>query len=327
MNILISRHDKIGDFVVTLPMFKVLKEQRPELKLIALVSKINYDFAKNIDFIDDVILYDKNNLSKTLEDIKDEKIDTSISAFIDTNLGKLLFKSNIKKRIAPATKLAQFFFNKRVKQRRSRVEKKEFEYNLDLLKAFDESISLSYSYPLLEFSAFESNRIFNEFKREHKIVEKNRLVAFHPGSGGSTDGNLILEDYLKLAKKVSKIDDIEVIFTFGPDDLKLKEELEKKVDFDAVIYESKGALIDFCKLLSFFELFVSTSTGPMHLASCSNIKTVSFFGEKLVSTPKRWASISQEKFQNNFIVHENYTNELYQEIEDRVLEVLKIDEK
>ena len=29
-NILITRHDKIGDFVVSLPMFKLLKQQRPE---------------------------------------------------------------------------------------------------------------------------------------------------------------------------------------------------------------------------------------------------------------------------------------------------------
>ena len=65
MNLLITRHDKIGDFVVTLPLFKAIKEQYPNAKLTALVSKVNFDFAKNIDFIDDVILFDKNNLSKT----------------------------------------------------------------------------------------------------------------------------------------------------------------------------------------------------------------------------------------------------------------------
>ena len=46
MNLLITRHDKIGDFVVTLPLFKAIKEQYPNTKITALVSKINYKFAK-----------------------------------------------------------------------------------------------------------------------------------------------------------------------------------------------------------------------------------------------------------------------------------------
>lgn len=109
MNLLITRHDKIGDFVVTLPLFKAIKEQYPTTRITALVSKINYKFAKDIEFIDDVILYNKNDLDRTLQDIKSRNFDASISAYIDTELGKILYKSGIKKRVAPSTKLAQFF--------------------------------------------------------------------------------------------------------------------------------------------------------------------------------------------------------------------------
>ncbi len=86
MNLLITRHDKIGDFVVTLPLFKAIKEQYSEVKLTALVSKINFEFAKNLDFIDEVILYDKNDLDRTLQEIKSKNFDASISCFIDTSL-------------------------------------------------------------------------------------------------------------------------------------------------------------------------------------------------------------------------------------------------
>ena len=63
-NILITRHDKIGDFILSLPMFQVLKAQKKDIKTFALISKINYSFAKEISFIDEVILYDINNLDK-----------------------------------------------------------------------------------------------------------------------------------------------------------------------------------------------------------------------------------------------------------------------
>ncbi len=200
MNLLITRHDKIGDFVVTLPLFKAIKEQYPNTKLTALVSRVNFDFAKTVDFIDDVILFDKNDLKTTLEKIKEKKFDASISCYIDTTLGKLLFKSRIKKRVAPATKIAQLFFNKRVTQRRSQVLKTEWQYNLDLAKELFPDIKLEFSRPLLNIK-----------------TQKEKRVIFHPGFGGSSDGNLSLDDYINLARSISK-SFYEIVFSFGPDD-------------------------------------------------------------------------------------------------------------
>jgi ADP-heptose:LPS heptosyltransferase len=323
--ILITRHDKIGDFVVSLPMFKVLKQQKKHIKVYALVSKINYEFAKSIDFIDGVILYDKENKNKTLADIKKENFDLSISAFIDTSLGWILLRSNIKTRIAPATKIAQVFFNKKISQRRSKVEKKEFEYNLDLLKAYDETLDLNYSYPLIEFTKKEKEKVFANFKSLYSFDENKKLFAFHPGSGGSTDGNLRLDDYVKLALKITSLALVQVVFTFGPDDKDLKDELEIKIEKseDIFIYESKSSILDFCKLLGCFDLFVSTSTGPMHLAAINNIKTISFFGSNLFATPKRWASINEKDNQFNFILDENYESKDYLEIEKTLLTLSK----
>ncbi|MDX4028603.1 glycosyltransferase family 9 protein [Aliarcobacter skirrowii] len=306
MNLLITRHDKIGDFLVSLPLFKAIKEQYPNTKLTALVSKINFEFAKEIPFIDDVILYDKNNLNKTLEEIKLKKFDVSISCFIDTSLATLLFKSRIKKRVAPATKIAQIFFNIRVKQRRSKVEKTEWQYNLDLAKAIFPDIKLDFKRPLLNLD-----------------VKKEKRVIFHAGFGGSSDGNLSLDDYLNLARSI-KDSEYEVVFSFGPDDEKSKEYIESKLDFKATIYNSKGTLLDFTKYIASSTLFVSTSTGPMHLAGATNSKTLSFFGDSLFASSKRWATISDEKYQNNFMLNKNYSKDDYIKIENCLKEILDV---
>lgn len=306
MNLLITRHDKIGDFLVSLPLFKAIKEQYPSTKLTALVSKINFDFAKSLDFIDDVILYDKNNLNKTLEEIKLKKFDASISCFIDTSLATLLFKSRIKKRVAPATKIAQIFFNIKVMQRRSKVEKTEWQYNLDLAKAIFPDIKLDFKRPLLNLD-----------------VKKEKRVIFHAGFGGSSDGNLSLDDYLNLARSI-KDSEYEVVFSFGPDDEKSKEYIESKLDFKATIYNSKGTLLDFTKYIASSTLFVSTSTGPMHLAGATNSKTLSFFGDSLFASSKRWATISDEKYQNNFMLNKNYSKDDYIKIENCLKEILDV---
>ncbi|QKF82554.1 glycosyltransferase family 9 protein [Halarcobacter ebronensis] len=304
MNLLITRHDKIGDFVVTLPLFKAIKEQYPEVKITALVSKINFQFAKSLEFIDDVILFDKEDLLKTKQEIKTKKFDASISCFIDTALGKLLFLSGIKKRVAPATKVAQLFFNKRVKQRRSRVEKKEWEYNLDLGLALFSELKLEFTRPLIDFG-----------------VKKEKRVVFHPGFGGSSDGNLTLDDYINLARVVSQ-SSYKVVFTFGPDDTFSKEFIEKNIDFKAELIDSKMSLIDFTKYISEASLFVSTSTGPMHLAGLTNTKTLSFFGDTLFASSKRWGTISEESNQNNFMIPKNYNREIYEKIEKRLKEIV-----
>ncbi|MDX4013044.1 glycosyltransferase family 9 protein [Aliarcobacter skirrowii] len=306
MNLLITRHDKIGDFLVSLPLFKAIKEQYPNTKLTALVSKINFDFAKSLDFIDDVILYDKNDLNKTLQDIKSKKFDVSISCFIDTSLAILLFKSRIKKRVAPATKIAQIFFNIRVKQRRSKVEKTEWQYNLDLAKAIFPNIKLDFKRPLLNLD-----------------VKKEKRVIFHAGFGGSSDGNLSLDDYLNLARSI-KDSEYEIVFSFGPDDEKSKEYIESKLDFKATIYNSKGTLLEFTKYIASSTLFVSTSTGPMHLAGASNTKTLSFFGDSLFASSKRWATISDEKYQNNFMLNKNYSKDDYIKIKNCLKEILNV---
>ncbi|MDX4058488.1 glycosyltransferase family 9 protein [Aliarcobacter skirrowii] len=306
MNLLITRHDKIGDFLVSLPLFKAIKEQYPSTKLTALVSKINFDFANSLDFIDDVILYDKNDLNKTLQDIKSKKIDVSISCFIDTSLATLLFKSRIKKRVAPATKIAQIFFNIKVMQRRSKVEKTEWQYNLDLAKAIFPDIKLDFKRPLLNLD-----------------VKKEKRVIFHAGFGGSSDGNLSLDDYLNLARSI-KDSEYEIVFSFGPDDEKSKEYIESKLDFKATIYNSKGTLLEFTKYIASSTLFVSTSTGPMHLAGATNSKTLSFFGDSLFASSKRWATISDEKYQNNFMLNKNYSKDDYLKIENCLKEILDV---
>ncbi len=306
MKLLITRHDKIGDFVVTLPLVKAIKEQYPNTHITVLVSKINFSFAQEISFIDDVILYDKEDFLGTLKNIRAKKFDASISGFIDTRLGWLLFLSGIKKRISPATKIAQIFFNKKITQRRSRVEKTEWQYNMDLGKVLFPQLKSEFTKPLFSLKPIESS------------VKK---VVFHPGFGGSSDGNLTLDDYLNLARSIS-LEQCEVIFTFGPDDGVSKEYITQRLDFKATILESKMSLMEFCRFLSTCELFVSTSTGPMHLAGAVNIKTLSFFGDSLFASAKRWATIGDEEKQNNFCVPKDYSREIYMAIQKRLKEVI-----
>jgi len=309
MKILITRHDKIGDFVTMLPVCKVLKEQTDHT-IVMLVAKVNVALAKELDFIDDVIEY-TTDTKALIETIKSYNFEVSISGYIDTTLAKVLWRSKIPQRIAPATKIAQIFFNKRVKQRRSEVKMREFEYNLQLLKAFDERLILDFQRPLLNISNGRS---------QAGAWERDDFIIFHTGFGGSSDGNLTLDEYLKLAKKASKY--IDVVFSFGPDDEASKAYIKKNLDFNATIRDDFKSLVAFTHFIATSKLFISTSTGPMHLAGMTNTPTLSFFGANLFASAKRWGTISDEALQHNFTVEENYDIEVYEEIEKRLVEII-----
>jgi ADP-heptose:LPS heptosyltransferase len=311
VNILITRHDKIGDFVTSMPLYYVVKKANPHAKIYALVSKVNLELAKQVDFIDEVILYDKDHFWLTLRNVRAANINVSISAYIDTKLGWMLFLSGIKTRIAPATKLAQLFFNKTLKQRRSLVEKTEVEYNLDLAKILDEKIDLNYRIPLLKLD----NK--KKFRSDSQLTNQ-KLVLLHPGYGGSSDGNLTLEDYMQLANIARKSNNVQIVWIFGPDDLDAKVEIETLIHSTDIIYQPQ-TLLDYCYLIKDSELMISTSTGPMHLAGALNIRTVSFFGNNLFASFKRWSTVNDLDKQYNFTINKSFR---LIDAENTVMEIL-----
>ncbi len=139
--VLVVRNDKIGDFMLAWPSFAMLKQSLPECQITALVPNYTAPIAQLCPWIDDVMIDPTSKADKTqqaglVSQIKQRDFDAAICLFSNGYNAKLLWRAGIPYRLAPATKLAQLLFTRRLKQRRSRSEKPEFEYNLDLIRYF-----------------------------------------------------------------------------------------------------------------------------------------------------------------------------------------------
>ena len=300
MNILVVRTDKLGDFITALPAMYVLKKHDANNRIIACIAPLNVALAKQCDFIDEVIVDESDSSVFTLaQKIKDAKIDASVTLFSNTRVAFAQFLARIPERIAPATKIAQIFYNHRVKQKRSEVKMAEFEYNLALTKELFPSINLEYQKPLLRFA--DALKIYDVFCVNNDIDRE--VVAFHVGFGGSSDANWNLDEYEKLIREVLKQDKYQVVLTFGPDEVELYEEMQMRLrDTNSLFYLSLDGLVYFAKLISQFKLFVSTSTGTYHIASLVGCATMTFFGDSLFASAKRWKAIGDEKLQEHFML-------------------------
>ncbi len=262
MNILVVRTDKLGDFITALPTCRVLKSYDPKNRIVVCVAPLNESLARACDFIDEVIVDDgKSSVFELSQKLRAAKIDISITLFSNTRVALAQFLARIPQRIAPATKIAQIFYTRRVKQRRSEVKMAEFEYNLQLAKTVFPEIDLSFKKPLLHFA--DAKEVYKKFCEIHSIVKET--IAFHPGFGGSSDANWSVDEYIELVKAALGAAKYQIVMTFGPDEQNLydycKEKLENE---DVVFYISKEGLVNFAKLLSNLKLFISTSTGTYH---------------------------------------------------------------
>ena len=65
-NILVIRLDRIGDMVMTTPIFRALKEKWPDVQITVLTNPVSKKVVINNPFIDCILVYDKENKNKSL---------------------------------------------------------------------------------------------------------------------------------------------------------------------------------------------------------------------------------------------------------------------
>lgn len=299
MTILVVRTDKLGDFITALPTLYALKRHDPQSRIVACVAPLNRELAAACDFIDEVVVDDGEGLFAFVAKLRRIEADTSLTLFSNTRVALAQYLARIPRRIAPATKLAQFFYTDRIAQRRSQVKMAEFEYNLQLAKTLFPRMDTGYRQPLLQFPEIEG--VYRKFCTQYGIAKP--VVAFHPGFGGSSDANWTLDEYIELIRTLRYEHHIQVVMTFGPDEDALRAKAtEKARGLDVVFYSSRDGLVAFAKLLASFKLFVSTSTGTYHLAAAVGTPTMTFFADSLFASVKRWKGVSEETKQHPYML-------------------------
>jgi len=301
LTILVVRTDKLGDFITALPTCYALKNADSSHRILVCVAPLNRELAQACPFIDGVIVDDGGPLRALVAKLRETRIDASVTLFSNTRVALAQFLARIPRRIAPATKLAQFLYTDRIVQRRSRVEMAEFEYNLALGEALFPGMTAAFPQPLLTFNKEEIGEAYAAFCARFGVTKP--VIAFHPGFGGSSDANWTLEEYVALARTAAGVETVQTVMTFGPDETALMEEAKTLAGgLPILFYRSDEGLVAFAKLLAAFRLFVSTSTGTYHLAAAVGTETMTFFADSLFASVKRWKAVSAPERQHPYML-------------------------
>lgn len=329
MKLLIVRNDKLGDFILSLPVFSLIKQSLPDSELHAFVPAYTSEMAENCDFIDRAIIDPGNSAElseqfKIFQAIRAEKYDAILTLYSTTRVGIFSFFSGAKYRLAPATKLAQIFYNHKLMQRRSKSLKPEYEYNLDLAIKFLSDIGVSVKEkpkaPFLQFEENEIRTIRTDFCKKYNIDIHTKLIFIHPGTGGSAT-NLNLEQYADLVKNLNE--QVTFVITAGPNEIDYANKLSALLkNISHIVYHSTEGLLNFAKLIQCCDLFISASTGPLHIAGALNRPTAAFYQRRRSATSLRWQTLNSENRRLAFMPPETASESDLQSID--VIEAAKI---
>jgi len=299
LRILVVRNDKLGDFMLAWPALALLKRSLPQSHLSVLVPAYTQSLAEICPWVDQVL-----SDPQDLDQVNRQHFDAVLTLFSTGRIGWQVFKGRIPIRFAPATKWAQVFYNHTVVQRRSRSQRPEFIYNLELASALIGFLGHkpAQSSPPYWPMTSEETTVLRELLANMLGLDAARPWFFlHSGSGGSAN-NLSLEQYAQLVISMHQQLQQERrklpqwVLTCGPGEEASVQSLHQHIpdDVESVVYRSTEGLAAFAKSIATAQLMVAGSTGPLHIAGALDVPTVGFFPAKRSASPLRWRPCNSE---------------------------------
>ncbi len=285
--IIVSRTDKIGDLVLSIPSFFMLRKMYPEAELVVLVRKYNYEIVKNLPYVDRVLKIDDYRQKELLDKIKHFKADVFIALYNDGYVAKLAKASKAKWRVGPLSKVNSFLaYNKGVWQKRSKSIKNEADYNLDLVRKLDpETFDREYEINTQIYLGEEHRRAVNFFIEEEGV--ESPLLVVNPFMGGSAK-NITDDQYVELLRGVKKRKpETDIVVACH-----ISEEERGQRMVDALeggkLYANGGDLLNLAALIERADVYMGGSTGPTHIAGSLRKRIVSIYPDKKTQHPVRW---------------------------------------
>ncbi len=277
--------DRLGDLVCTLPV-----DQHPELLsseanvawLITqgLESVVECAFPKR-NYLTSEIKFSTKNLINLINKLRQQNYSKVILFYAPWWIGLACLLARIPQRFSPRSRWYQLiFFNKTLRQKRSLSEKHEANYNWDLVHwALTGDTICTTLPPYLDLKSPQLSTI---------PLLPPEFIVIHPGMGGSAL-NWPSHYYFILAKKLSEMGK-RIIITGTKSDEPWLKDLEKplkslpglswlvgQLDLNALIY-----------VLSRSQAVIAPSTGVLHLAASTGVKTIGIYSPIRVQTPVRW---------------------------------------
>lgn len=301
--ILIIKLSSIGDVTLITPCIRTLKLHYPDANIDMIVEEESYDIVKYNPYLDRILIFRRTELEKKiLKFFCWQKIFYEIFGLIK-QLRKYhydlafdfqgLLRSVVFLYLAKAKykigKGRWLFLSKNIITNPLNA----VEGYLNILK----TIGIEATDKKLEIFVSQEDKNFTQkFFFENKIDENDLIVIFNLATRWQSK-IWPLQNFIELGQMIINEFFAKIILTGSKKELSISEEFKKQVGEKVYIATGKTNLRELCYLIKKSKIFITSDTGPMHIASATNTKVIALFGP---TDPRRTGPIG-----NNIVITKN----------------------
>jgi heptosyltransferase-1 len=289
MKILIIKLSAIGDVVQTLPALEAIKRTYPASEITWVVEEAAAGILEGHPLIDRLLVSRRrawlrmlrnpltaatgiSGMSRFIRELRSVRYDIAIDFQGLLKSGVLIGLARAARKIGfdRTRELSYLFLNERLPA--YDIEKHALERYLDIARY----LGAKEPSPVCTLSIEREISLIRE--KQAVLNARNRtLIVINPVARWET--KLWPErNFAELADRLVKEKNAVVIFTGSPDDRSVNERVISMMAEKAENWAGETTLKELAALASLSDLFITTDTGPMHLAAAVGARVLALFG-------------------------------------------------
>lgn len=265
--ILVVQIGKIGDMILTAPLFYELKRLFPLAKLTVLASKINKDIPLNNTFVDEVIIYKKNLLLFPKSSLKntDLWIDTKDNYSKTSGLLVKLFKPKLSLGFNFDKKIFDISLNEFIKGTHAA------DKNLTPVIYFERNFPFIKSQLVFNLKASLKNKASGQTKSDSA---RKILINI---SAGTPSRYLSKDLWIDTIKKINSIELSSITLIGLRKDSKLINSVLDGLENVKITFSKTRRITDTFEIVAQSDIVISADTSIVHVCSAFNIPVIGLY--------------------------------------------------
>lgn len=282
--------DVIGDNIILVPFFKILKQNAPQAKITYFTKSLVKEVLGAQGIIDEFVPVDykdgfSTNISK-VKALKNKKFDVAIAPSGDVRDIFLMHYLHATRKMSHTRTGGSQFLTDAYLPDYTNIYAHIVDDKLYVLKKAGCQYTKDERYPKLILNAAEQQA--NEhFIKEHGL-ENKKILGIHPGaSGGVREWPYYGELLAAILKQEPNL--AIIIFcdkTCWDTAQRINEQIGKK----AIIFN--GTISNYLRLVSVCHNFISNDSGAAHIAAAYGLKTIDIFTNNI---PEWWGALNYKQ--------------------------------
>lgn len=295
--ILVTRTDRLGDLILSTPVFESLRRHFPSAHLACLTFLENRAVVEGNPYLNEVILYDKLGSERSgwgnvrfARQLARKHFDAVIHLHPTNRMHWVSWLAQIPIRIGYRKKNA-WALTHSIEDRKSEGQKHEWEYNFDLLKflGVEKPAAAGLHFPLRQI-----DRSSLEFLLRNLDFDWRKPYAVLNPSASCPSKVWPADRFGKLSDELQERYGLQTVVIGAQHDRSIGKRVKDCASRPLTDLSGKLSLGMLGWLLKNALVLISNDSGPVHLARAVGTPVLSIFGRNLAGlSPRRWGPVGE----------------------------------